>query len=87
MLFALVLSSKELLEIRMSVFIGTSHTCGSTYKYIFVLFPFFPQGMITDLFIDQHKFKGQNVKGRVPQLLDVLDKYNLQALINFFQAN
>ena len=43
--------------------------------------------MITDLFIDQHKFKGLNVKGRVPQLLDVLDKYNLQALVNFFQSH
>ena len=44
-------------------------------------------GMITDLFIDQHKFKGQNVKSRVPQLLDILDKYNLQKLITFFQSN
>lgn len=43
--------------------------------------------MITDLFIDQHKFKGQNVKSRVPQLLDVLDKYSLQALIDFFKSN
>jgi Bardet-Biedl syndrome 7 protein len=44
-------------------------------------------GMITDLFIDQHKFKGQNVKSRVPQLLDILDKYDLEALIDFFMAN
>ncbi len=34
-------------------------------------------GMIMDLFIDQHKFKGKNVKDRVPQLLDVLKEYNL----------
>ena len=44
-------------------------------------------GMITDLFIDQHKFKGQNVKNRVPQLLDILDKYHLQTLIHFFQSH
>lgn len=42
--------------------------------------------MITDLFIDQHKFKGANVKSRVPQLLDILDKYNLQTLKDFFQS-
>ena len=44
-------------------------------------------GMITDLFIDQHKFKGQNVKSKVPQLLDILDKYSLPALTAFFQNN
>ena len=43
--------------------------------------------MITDLFIDQHKFKGANVKSRVPALLDVLDKYSLNTLKDFFQAN
>jgi Bardet-Biedl syndrome 7 protein len=43
--------------------------------------------MITDLFIDQHKFKGQNVKSRVPQLLDVLDKYNLDSIVDFFKSN
>ncbi len=42
--------------------------------------------MITDLYIDQHKFKGQNVKGRVPQLLDILDKYNFQDLVDFFRG-
>ncbi|TRY73217.1 hypothetical protein TCAL_01950 [Tigriopus californicus] len=44
-------------------------------------------GMITDLFIDQHKFKGQNVKSKVGQLLDILDKYNLEALIEFFKTH
>ncbi|XP_067000696.2 Bardet-Biedl syndrome 7 protein homolog isoform X2 [Anabrus simplex] len=42
-------------------------------------------GMITDLFIDRHKFKGINVKGKVPQLLEVLDKYDLDNLMNFFK--
>lgn len=44
-------------------------------------------GMITDLFIDQHKFKGVNVKSRVPALLEVLDKYSLQTLVEFFQTD
>ncbi|GLH03727.1 uncharacterized protein GBIM_09587 [Gryllus bimaculatus] len=44
-------------------------------------------GMITDLFIDMHKFKGINVKGKVPLLLEVLDKYSLENLINFFQQS
>ncbi|CAL4090214.1 unnamed protein product, partial [Meganyctiphanes norvegica] len=46
-------------------------------------------GMITDLYIDKYKFKGINVKSRVPQLLEILDNYGtleLQHLINFFQA-
>ena len=48
---------------------------------------YFLTGMITDLYIDQHKFKGQNVKSRVPQLLDILDKYDLHTLTAFFQDN
>ncbi|XP_064637282.1 Bardet-Biedl syndrome 7 protein homolog isoform X2 [Lineus longissimus] len=43
-------------------------------------------GMITDLFIDKFKFKGQNVKTRVPVLLEVLDNYDLNTLIGFFQS-
>ena len=51
------------------------------------LVPFFFSGMVTDLFIDQHKFKGQNVKSKVPQLLDILDKYGLDTIIDFFTSN
>jgi Bardet-Biedl syndrome 7 protein len=43
--------------------------------------------MITDLYIDRHKFKGINVKGKIPQLLEVLDKYDLQTLLNFFDQH
>lgn len=42
-------------------------------------------GMITDLYIDYNKFKGQNVKNKVPMLLEILDKYELNTLIEFFQ--
>ena len=40
--------------------------------------------MITDLFIDKFKFKGTNVKSKVPQLLEVLDNYELHNLMDFF---
>ena len=42
--------------------------------------------MITDLFIDKFKFKGQNVKSKVPMLLEVLDNYDLNNLVEFFQT-
>lgn len=41
-------------------------------------------GMITDLFIDKFKFKGQNVKTKVSLLLEILDNYNLNSLMDFF---
>ncbi|KAF6035121.1 BBS7 [Bugula neritina] len=40
-------------------------------------------GMITDLFIDKFKFKGVNVKSKVPQLLEILDNYNMENLKHF----
>lgn len=42
-------------------------------------------GMITDLYIDRHKFKGLNVKNKVPQLINILDNYDLNNLMEFFQ--
>lgn len=47
---------------------------------------FFFIGMITDLFIDKFKFKGTNVKTKVPLLLEILDNYDQNALIAFFDA-
>ncbi|KAM3866896.1 BBSome complex member BBS7 [Diretmus argenteus] len=41
-------------------------------------------GMITDLFIDKFKFKGQNVKTKVSSLLQILDNYDLISLLDFF---
>ncbi|XP_061541807.1 Bardet-Biedl syndrome 7 protein isoform X2 [Phycodurus eques] len=41
-------------------------------------------GMITDLFIDKFKFKGQNVKAKVSSLLEILDSYDLNSLLDFF---
>uniref|UniRef100_G3PWM5 Bardet-Biedl syndrome 7 protein homolog n=1 Tax=Gasterosteus aculeatus aculeatus TaxID=481459 RepID=G3PWM5_GASAC len=42
-------------------------------------------GMITDLFIDKFKFKGQNVKTKVSSLLEILDNYDLNSLLDFFK--
>ena len=43
--------------------------------------------MITDLYIDYNKFKGNNVKNKVPKLLEILDKYELVALLDFFKED
>lgn len=42
--------------------------------------------MITDLYIDKHKYNGVNVKARVPLLMEVLDKQDFDALVDFFQS-
>ncbi|EEC13982.1 conserved hypothetical protein [Ixodes scapularis] len=41
-------------------------------------------GMITDLFIDVYKFRGNNVKSKVPALLQILDHYDFKSLADFF---
>ncbi|OXB56579.1 hypothetical protein ASZ78_013753 [Callipepla squamata] len=43
-------------------------------------------GMITDLFIDKFKFRGTNVKSKVPLLLELLDGCEQERLIAFFEA-
>jgi Bardet-Biedl syndrome 7 protein len=43
--------------------------------------------MITDLYIDKFKFIGQNVKNKVPQLIEKLDNYDPDELIKFFQSS
>lgn len=42
--------------------------------------------MITDLYIDKHKYNGVNVKSRVPHLMEVLDRQDFDLLVDFFQA-
>lgn len=44
-------------------------------------------GMITDLYIDRHKFKGQNVKNKLSQLIAILDNYDLNILLEFFNES
>lgn len=45
----------------------------------------FLHGIIVDLFVDNAKFKGQNVTAQVPQLRRVLQDYSIEALLGFFQ--
>lgn len=52
--------------------------------FLLTLVFFFFQGMITDLYIDKFKFKGQNVKTKVSSLLEILDNYDLNSLLTFF---
>lgn len=44
-------------------------------------------GIITDLFIDKFKFKGQNSKNKIPALMEVLENYTLESLMAFFARN
>lgn len=45
------------------------------------------QGIITDLYVDYYKFKGINVRSKIPKLIDVLENYNYEALLEFFTSN
>ena len=42
--------------------------------------------MITDLYIDKFKVVGQNVKNKVPQLIEKIDNYDQEEFIKFFQS-
>jgi len=44
----------------------------------------FLHGIVVDLFVDNAKFKGQNVTQQVPQLQRILGDYSLDSLIGFF---
>ena len=42
--------------------------------------------LVTDLYMDRAGFKGQNVKDKVPRLLEHLDNCELQGLLEFFEV-
>jgi len=44
-------------------------------------------GMITDLYIDTFKFRGRNVKGKIQQLMSILENYTFEALLDFFNSS
>lgn len=44
-------------------------------------------GIITDLYIDTWKFKGQNVKNQIPALKEMLSNYELSKLVTFFETS
>jgi hypothetical protein len=41
--------------------------------------------LVTDLYMDRASFKGQNVKDKVPSLLELLDNCDLEKLLEFFE--
>ncbi|KFB50077.1 AGAP011899-PA-like protein [Anopheles sinensis] len=43
-------------------------------------------GILTDLYIDKFKFKGVNVKTKLPQLIELLDNYNYDQLVQFYSV-
>ena len=47
----------------------------------------FLHGIIIDLFVDNAKFKGQNVTAQVPQLQRVLNDYSLETMLGFFSPH
>mmetsp|Transcript_26862 Transcript_26862/g.33595 ORF Transcript_26862/g.33595 Transcript_26862/m.33595 type:complete len:726 (-) Transcript_26862:330-2507(-) len=44
----------------------------------------FLSGIITDLFVDQHKFRGHDVKHKIPDLHAILRNYKYEDLLDFF---
>ncbi|XP_035903414.1 Bardet-Biedl syndrome 7 protein-like [Anopheles stephensi] len=43
-------------------------------------------GILTDLYIDKFKFKGVNVKTKLPQLIELLDNYSYDELVQFYSV-
>eukprot|EP00002_Diphylleia_rotans_P015635 TRINITY_DN3026_c0_g1_i5.p1 TRINITY_DN3026_c0_g1~~TRINITY_DN3026_c0_g1_i5.p1 ORF type:complete len:286 (-),score=60.03 TRINITY_DN3026_c0_g1_i5:289-1146(-) len=44
----------------------------------------FLYGIIIDLYVDKFKFKGQDVRARIPVLMSQLQNYSLDNILNFF---
>lgn len=42
--------------------------------------------LVTDLYMDRASFKGQNVKDKIPKLLECLDNCDLDSLLQFFEV-
>lgn len=43
-------------------------------------------GIMTDLYIDKHKFKGINVKSKIEQLSELLKNFHFDEIIKFYAA-
>lgn len=42
------------------------------------------EGLLTDCFIDRFKFKGMNVKSKIPDLVKHIQSYNYGTLVEYF---
>jgi Bardet-Biedl syndrome 7 protein len=45
----------------------------------------FLRGIVTDLFVDQHKLQGKSAQSRVPLLLEILENYEFEKLLQAFK--
>lgn len=45
----------------------------------------FLKGIVTDLFVDKHKLRGQRMEKKMPMLLEHLNDYNFEALVSVFR--
>lgn len=43
-------------------------------------------GLLTDLYIDRFKFKGINVKNKIEKLIELLDNYDRETLVKFYNG-
>ena len=43
-------------------------------------------GIVTDLYVDMHKFQGHDVKSKIPSLMKLLQSYDYDKVIGFFNA-
>jgi Bardet-Biedl syndrome 7 protein len=41
-------------------------------------------GIITDLYIDKFKFKGANMKARIPKLIELFENYNFDEIVQYY---
>uniref|UniRef100_A0A7S1C5K1 Bardet-Biedl syndrome 7 protein homolog n=1 Tax=Bicosoecida sp. CB-2014 TaxID=1486930 RepID=A0A7S1C5K1_9STRA len=41
-------------------------------------------GLVTDLFVDRHKFKGHSVQHKIPQLMALLERYDFDEVVAYF---
>ena len=42
-------------------------------------------GIITDQYVDMHKFRGRDAKRHIPALMQILDRYDLERVKEFFE--
>ena len=43
-------------------------------------------GIITDLYVDMHKFRGRDMKHKIPDLMRLLDDYDHDTVVGFFMS-
>jgi Bardet-Biedl syndrome 7 protein len=41
-------------------------------------------GILTDLYIDKFKFKGANVKARIPKLIELFENYDFDEIVLYY---